>query len=149
MFVSPLHKYFIIFTVCTHTRSDHFPMSAFPSSRLKIWLHAPMDGSAQPWFPTSMAHRFRQNPPPTMPRSRQPHQWLPPTTNPITEVTPRWSIITESPAYHEKLLLLCHSENELVKAGYVVGQLGDAQLEKKVRCQKCNGKTTWVTTASV
>lgn len=62
--------------------------------------------------------------------------------SPQTADMVEWSTIIESSNYNEKLLLLCHNEIELRKAGYVLDQLSNAQLDKKLRCQECNGQTT-------
>ncbi|KIW91547.1 uncharacterized protein Z519_07513 [Cladophialophora bantiana CBS 173.52] len=48
-----------------------------------------------------------------------------------------WSNITFSPAYVEKLRLVCHSQKELKKAGYVLQPLDSAQITSKARCTKC------------
>ncbi len=55
--------------------------------------------------------------------------------------TSRWSGVTESREYVDKLRLLCHSVQELKKAGYVVESLSQAQLESKLRCRNCGSMT--------
>ncbi|OAL38331.1 hypothetical protein AYO20_02390 [Fonsecaea nubica] len=48
-----------------------------------------------------------------------------------------WSRITPSPSCLEKLRLLCHSQKELERAGYVTKPLSAAQIEAKARCKRC------------
>jgi hypothetical protein len=48
-----------------------------------------------------------------------------------------WSIIEQTPLYVEKLLLLCHSQKELQRVGYVTTPFSDDKLNEKRRCQNC------------
>ncbi|KIY00842.1 uncharacterized protein Z520_03508 [Fonsecaea multimorphosa CBS 102226] len=48
-----------------------------------------------------------------------------------------WSAIGISTSYLEKLRLLCHSQKELQKAGYVTQPLDATQIESKARCTRC------------
>jgi hypothetical protein len=48
-----------------------------------------------------------------------------------------WSTIEETPLYVGKLLLLCHSQKELQRVGYVTTAFSDEKLNEKRRCQNC------------
>ncbi|EXJ58239.1 hypothetical protein A1O7_05664 [Cladophialophora yegresii CBS 114405] len=54
----------------------------------------------------------------------------------------QWSAITPSLASVEKLRLLCHSQKELKKEGYVLKPLDVAQIEAKLRCIKCGKRAS-------
>ena len=56
----------------------------------------------------------------------------------------QWTEITETHVYLEKLKLLCHSQKELQATGYIVETLSPKQLQSKLRCEKCGGKTVAV-----
>ncbi|OAP60254.1 hypothetical protein AYL99_05256 [Fonsecaea erecta] len=56
-----------------------------------------------------------------------------------TQIT--WSCIPISLAYWEKLQLLCHSEKELKREGYVIKPLDAAQIRSKARCMRCGKRT--------
>jgi hypothetical protein len=53
----------------------------------------------------------------------------------------QWSTIKSKPASVEKLRLLCHSQNELKKKGYVLKPLDADQIEGKLRCTKCGSES--------
>jgi hypothetical protein len=48
-----------------------------------------------------------------------------------------WSMIEQTPLYVEKLLLLCHSQKELQRVGYITAPFSDEKLSEKRRCQNC------------
>ena len=51
-----------------------------------------------------------------------------------------WSNIEETQAYLEKLERLCHRERILRANNYVLEQLTQKQITKKLRCVNCFGK---------
>lgn len=69
--------------------------------------------------------------PPKLPPLPGPHQ------NEVPTQQPSWSKIEESPLNLEKLHLLCHSQKELKKEGYILAPLSEDQIESKQRCLHC------------
>ncbi|KAJ9609649.1 hypothetical protein H2200_005977 [Cladophialophora chaetospira] len=68
-----------------------------------------------------------QAPPFTMPGSNQP----------ASRSQIQWSTLKISATYIEKLRLLCNSQQELKREGYVLKSLDRQQIEAKLRCTKC------------
>jgi hypothetical protein len=63
--------------------------------------------------------------------------WSPPGG--ATEAGAPWSNFHETTIYMAKLSLLCNSQRELNRVGYVTRPLTEDQIDKKVRCRNCNG----------
>jgi hypothetical protein len=55
-------------------------------------------------------------------------------------VQPSWSDAPFNQSSLDKLLLLCHSDKELKKEGYVINQLTQKELNAKMRCTLCHGE---------
>lgn len=55
----------------------------------------------------------------------------------VRQENTKWSVISQTTTYLEKLKLLCHSSQELERYGYITKQLSESQLHSKLWCSNC------------
>ncbi len=53
-----------------------------------------------------------------------------------------WSDVPETRVVLEKMRLLCHSQKELKRVGYVLEPLTPEMVETRLRCRRCGGTFT-------